>query len=512
MTKTELEALEQKTMSAQKALKESVEEYKKSRNPETASPDGIKPEEWKSQVSEKYQKAKKDFAEYSTKLAGARAETQDALIDEELADEEAAMARWERDNLQTPTGRHQRDPSEASATGPSQKYRTKLEHDAADMARFSGPRPDQATRNMIAMLKGEAKTYYRRVNGKVIDVTLTPSQHELYNEAFSMYVAYGSEDTRTQTARQKLSAAIPSEKYALLTSGGDTGGFLVPEDFHAEVIKDLVGMSVFRQLCRVIQTGRDVAVFPSVNAGTDANADLGYTSGFAGSYKSQRSMAGGGTALTVQNQPRFGQERIQIHRWEPDAIEVPLEFVEDPGVDAMGVLAEVIAETKAMDEIASFTNGTGTGEPEGILSTGANIRTKSAGASATFTYSGLLDCWADLAAQYRQNATWMMNSPSYATILGLSDTDGMPIFSPNSLPGTLWGRPVAFNEHMPDVAAGAKPAIFGDFRHYVIADRMELRVMRLMERMAPNQGLLPIARLGGQVTRRNAFRAAVTTT
>ncbi len=511
MTKKEFESLEQQTMEAQRALKEAVEEYKKSRNPETASPENIKPEEWRAQISEKYQKAKTSFAELSTKLAGEKtAQREDAQLD----DDAAMLEKWELDNLRTPASRalvHDPDGADAQSGQRAERFRTRLEYEAWELSNHAGPMPSQSQKNMISMLKGESKTYYRRGKDPV-DATMKPEQHEAYTDYFAHYVAYGSEDTRTQSLRTKFESIVPSETYALLTSGGDTGGFLVPEDFHAEVIKDLVGMSVFRQLCRVIQTGRDVAVFPTVKAGTDANADLGYTSGFSGDWKAQRSMAGGGTAVTVQDQPRFGQERIQIHRWEPDAIEVPLEFVEDPGVDAMGVLAEVIAETKAMDEITAFTNGTGTGEPEGLLSTSANIRTKSAGASATFTYGGLLDVWADLSAQYRQNATWMMNSPSYAIIMSLSDTDGMPIFPPNSLPGTLWGRPVAFNEHMPDVAAGAKAAIFGDFRHYIIADRMALRVMRLVERMAPNQGLLPIARLGGQMTRRNAFRAAVTTT
>lgn len=68
-----------------------------------------------------------------------------------------------------------------------------------------------------------------------------------------------------------------------------------------------------------------------------------------------------------------------------------------------------------------------------------------------------------------------------------------------------WGQ-LRFNEFMPDPDAGNVAVIFGDFRFYVIADRMELRLLRLDERLAPNIGILPFARLGGQTVRTNAFR------
>jgi HK97 family phage major capsid protein len=187
-----------------------------------------------------------------------------------------------------------------------------------------------------------------------------------------------------------------------------------------------------------------------------------------------------------------------------------MELIEDSAADIFGILSEAIAETRAMDEDAEFTNGDGQGRPLGILQAG--LTTVNSGDANTFTYAGLTSLWATLRAQYRQNATWMMNSLSFGEILAVEDTGNTLIFPPNALPGTLFNRPVAFNEFMPDPDAGNVAVVFGDFRFYVIADRMELKIQRLDERAAPNVALLPFARLGGQTVRTNAFRTQTIST
>ncbi len=128
------------------------------------------------------------------------------------------------------------------------------------------------------------------------------------------------------------------------------------------------------------------------------------------------------------------------------------------------------------------------------------------GVADALAFEGLIDLYSNLPAQYRRNARWLMNSLTFGAILKMKDGVGQPIFPINQMPGTLWGKEVVFSEFMPDVAADAYPIILGDFNYYGIADRMELRVQRLLERFAPNIGLLPSAREGGQPLRVNAFR------
>jgi HK97 family phage major capsid protein len=215
----------------------------------------------------------------------------------------------------------------------------------------------------------------------------------------------------------------------------------------------------------------------------------------------------GGTAPTVQNQPKFGQERIPVHDWQPDAIEVTTDLLEDSAASLDSIIAEVIAECLALDEDAAFLNGNGVGKPEGVLSGGSPNPGTDLGTSSTITYGGLVALYTALPGQYRQNARFLMNSATFGKILLLETTAGFPIFPPNSLPGTLFSKPIVFSEFMPSIATTAKTIVFGDFsRAYIIVDRAELRIQRLTERFAPNIGILPIKRTGGQVVRPRALR------
>lgn len=296
------------------------------------------------------------------------------------------------------------------------------------------------------------------------------------------------------------------ESMALVSNDDSLGGFLTADDLQAEVLRDLPTFSNLRGICRVIPTSSNVVVFPVMQSAT-GNAANKYSTGFAGSWKAEGYVTGG-NAPTVQNQPRFGQARIPVHVWAPDAVELTPELLGDSRADLEGILAGLFAETLALDEETAFINGTGVNQPLGLLNTltDTSITAITSKDATSLTYEGLIDLFAGLPSQYRKNAKFLMNSLTYGVILKLKDAVGMPLFPVNTQPGTLWGKEIVFSEFVPDVAASAYPIIFGDFSYYGIADRMEMRVQRLVERYAPNVGLLPTAREGGQPLRVNAFR------
>lgn len=328
-----------------------------------------------------------------------------------------------------------------------------------------------------------------------------PHASKRYAEAFSAYIRQPARCSGMEGLTPETRGAL-LEQYALIGTQSNLGGALVPEDFRAEVIKDMAARAVIRSIARVVPCSGDTLVYPTVVA----NADTRRSSGFAGDWKTQAYVSGG-TAPTVQNQPTFGQARIAVNTWAPDAIEISNELLDDAAVPVESVIAECIADTLSGDEDNKFTNGSGVNEPTGFQTTlqAASQFTVSGSASAV-TYAGLLDLFGALPAQYRQNATWVMNSTTHASILGLLDSQNRPIFPVNQVANSLWDRPIRFNEYMPSEGSNTYPICFGDFRYYVIADRAQLRVQRLTERFAPNVGFLPVARIGGLVVRNNAFR------
>ena len=329
----------------------------------------------------------------------------------------------------------------------------------------------------------------------------TTEFHALHRESFFMFMLEGQSAAATYLAQH--GKVGPKEIHALLGTQGDLGGFLIPEDFRREIVKDLAGFAVMRNVARVIPTSSSTLVLPSIQS--RSLGERNYPSGYTGAWKPEGYVTGG-TAPPVQTQPLFSQERIPVHVWQPDAIEISTELLADSAVPLDSVLAEIIAETRAMDEDSAFLVGDGIGKPLGLLDAGSNLITINSGSSANVTYDGLVDTFTGLPAQYRQNARWLMNSTSFGQILKLKDSVNRPILLPNEIPGNLWTKPMLFSEFMPTPAASSKSVVFGDFRYYVIAERTELRIQRLTERFAPNVGILPTARVGGQVIRRNAFR------
>lgn len=368
--------------------------------------------------------------------------------------------------------------------------------EAVTILRSSGA---QARRKEQRNLAKQMERFARVGIAKYVDYLRFKDAHE---DAFVPYVLEGIGAAMKAFEAQGFK---PQESMALLTTAGDLGGFLVPDDFRNEVLKDLAGIAVMRRLCRVEPTGAGALVFPSIQSAT-VDADV-YATGYVGSWRAEGYLTGG-TAPTVQNFPKFGQSRVPVHVWAPDAIEVTMELMNDVGANLDSILAEVIAETRALDEDSAFLIGTGVSRPLGLMNTvsGTSVTADNSGHASQLTYEGLVDLFSNLPSQYRQNARFLMASLTLGAIMKLKDGQGFPLFPVGAAPNQLFGKPIEFSEFMDTVAANNHPIVFGDFRYYCIADRQELRVQRMTERFAPNLGLLATARVGGQPLRTAAFR------
>lgn len=328
----------------------------------------------------------------------------------------------------------------------------------------------------------------------------------LTRNEYSAYMAT-SRDMFGNNAGETLASMLPAEQFALVGNVDSLGGFLVPEDFMTEFVRELTGYTVVRPLARVRPTVRNAASFLTVaSSGNDV-----YTSGVSGAWRGEGWVTGG-AALPTQDQPRFGRERVPVHIWCPDLIELTMELLEDSAVNIDAEVRNLLAEVRAIDEDSAFLLGTGIGQPKGILREAAdgNITTVETEADAGQTYEGLVKLFTSLPAQYRQRSTFVMNSLTLGLLMLLEDTEGHHIFPPNSVPTQLFTRPIAVSEFIPDGNVnGNHSMILGDFSYYAIADRMDMRIVRLVERFAPNVAIMAVARVGGQVLKTNPFRIQV---
>jgi HK97 family phage major capsid protein len=358
---------------------------------------------------------------------------------------------------------------------------------------------EQELEALDAELTKPAETFKHQVGATETAAAeaLKVERNEQHNRAFRAFLKGGD-----RAAVEQLKAYSPQEQHALLGSQDDLGGFLIPPDFRAEIIRNIAGFAVMRPICRVITTGTRAVSFPKLTGGTDPySSDLATGSS---NWKGESGGITGGTVPTTQDKPTFALENIPVHVWQPDAIELGRDLLEDEAVGVESLLAELLGEVKALDEDTAFINGTGVGMPEGVLGSGASEILFTQAFATGWNWTDVVNLFIALPAQYRQNAKWLMNSPMYGMALKMISvpTYGSLVFPPNSLPGTMMSKPVVISEFCPAIAASAVGSVsFGDFSSYYIVDRVQFRIQRLVEKYAPNLGVLASARTGGQCVR-----------
>ena len=137
--------------------------------------------------------------------------------------------------------------------------------------------------------------------------------------------------------------------------------------------------------------------------------------------------------------------------------------------------------------------GDGVNKPSGVLTYAEGgtratahpwgaIPTITADSATAITADELIDLVYSLPGQAAQNARLVANRNTLASIRKLKDGQGNYLWQPSfteGQPQNVLAYPVTEMAAMPDVAPGAMPLAFGDFRRgYLIVDRTGVRVLR----------------------------------
>lgn len=201
-------------------------------------------------------------------------------------------------------------------------------------------------------------------------------------------------------------------------------------------------------------------------------------------------------------------------------------LLDDAAFDVESWLAGRIAEKFARAEATAFISGDGVNKPKGFLThakaanasaTNVQIGTIASGGdgdfAATNPANALIDLVYALGAQYRANASFVMNSKTAAAVRKMRDTDGRFLWADSlamGQPPQLLGYPVLLCEDMPDIARGSFSIAFGDFRSaYTIVERPDLRVLRDPFSAKPHVLFYATKRVGGGVTDARAIKLMV---
>lgn len=310
-----------------------------------------------------------------------------------------------------------------------------------------------------------------------------------HQKAFEAYVRSGDDDALR---------GLPMEGKSMSTSVNSDGGYLVDPQTSETVKSVLNATASIRSIASVVTveaTSYDVLV---------DHGDLG-----SGWVTEAGSVAETGTPSI---------DRITIPLFELSALpKASQRLLDDAAFDIEGWLAGRIADKFSRAEASAFINGDGLDKPTGFLNqtqvadgawTWGSIGYVATGTAGGFDLNDPADAIVDLVyalgAQYRANATFVMNSKTAGQVRKLKDADGRFLWSDGLAagePARLMGYPVLIAEDMPDIATDAPAIAFGDFAAgYTIAERPDLRILRDPFSAKPHVLFYATKRVGGDVS------------
>ena len=312
------------------------------------------------------------------------------------------------------------------------------------------------------------------------------AQTDVHYEAFDAYLRTGDDD-----GLRGLELDVKSMSTVV---NGD-GGYLV-DPVTSETIQGVLSSSA---------SLRAVASVVNVEASSyDVLIDQGDTgAGWADEI----------AARTETGTPTIDRISIKLHELSamPKASQ---RLLDDTAFDIETWLAGRIADTFSRAEAGAFINGDGADKPRGFLDHAAvdndvwvwdNIGYVPTGVDGDIgNGDALIELVYALGAEYRANATFVMNSKTAGALRKLKDADGRHLWSDgftSGEPARLLGYPVLIAEDMPDIATGEDAIAFGDFAAgYTIAERPDLRVLRDPFSAKPHVLFYATKRVGGDVS------------
>ena len=126
------------------------------------------------------------------------------------------------------------------------------------------------------------------------------------------------------------------------------------------------------------------------------------------------------------------------------------------------------------------------------------------------SYLDFASAMAALDPDYQMNAVWAMSNATLGVTIGLTDSNGRPLFLPNygdassGFVGSILGRPVKVVTQLPVVETGHVPVLYGDFKEgYTFRQQNPgIGILRLNELFAAGYevGFVGFARVGGLAT------------
>lgn len=247
------------------------------------------------------------------------------------------------------------------------------------------------------------------------------------------------------------------------------GGYLVPDEYDKRLIDILTEENVMRTL------------------GTNITTSGEHKINIAATKPAAAWIEEGGT-LTFGD-ATFDQIILDAHKLHV-AIKVTEELLYDNAFNLENYILTQFGKALSNAEEDAFINGTGVGQPLGILAEtgGAQVGVTTA-SSTKVTADEIINLVYSLKRPYRKNAAFLTNDVCVAELRKLKDNNGQYLWQPSlqaGEPDRVLGYKVYTSPYFPVPTAGGTAVAFGDFSYYNIGDRGTRSFAELKELFAGN--------------------------
>ncbi len=322
----------------------------------------------------------------------------------------------------------------------------------------NGPTPFDAPRSYTY-----DKTYNKRAKGAGLDGKFS----DIGEFAASVY--HKQQNPELLGKRQEIlnyQERVPSE-----------GGFLVPEEFRAELLRLSLESSVVRPRARVIPMASKTLTFPKIDSTTNAGSVFGGIIVY-------RTEEGADLQATDAS---FGAVKLEATKQTALAV-VTNELVRDAAGGFAMYLEELLPEAIAFYEDLDFLTGTGAGEPVGALSTAntaiVTVAKETSQVAATIVWQNVVKMFSRMLPSSLARAVWVVTPDALPEIYtqGLVvGTGGGPTMigegkGPLAPPQTMLGLPIIVSEKAPAILGAQGDISLVDFGSYLIGDRQQMEM------------------------------------
>lgn len=259
------------------------------------------------------------------------------------------------------------------------------------------------------------------------------------------------------------------------TTTSSEGGYTVQTEVANSVLDALKAYGGMRSVAEVISTAMgNTMQFPT----SDGTAETG-------ELIAQNTTA---TALDLS----FGTKALDVYKFSSKVVAVPFELLQDSNVDVEAFVRQRLVTRLGRVTNTYFTTGTGSSQPNGIITAATTGYTASNSTSqvTTITYASLIELIHSVDPAYRAlgNTGFMMNDATVKKLRQIVDGQSRPIFVPGyetgvpgGAPDRLLGEPIHINQDVAVMAASAKSIVYGDMSFYKIRDVMAIEMFRFTD-------------------------------